>query len=32
MSEKELEIILQTESDEVKVQEAIDDYLKGEMK
>lgn len=29
MSERELERILQEEADEVKVQEAIDQYLKG---
>ena len=30
MSERELERILQEEADEVKVQEAINKYLKGE--
>lgn len=32
MSEKELERIMQTEESEIKVQEAIDEYLKGEEK
>lgn len=29
MSEKELERIMETEADEAKVQEALDQYLKG---